>query len=92
MKVTETKIGDTACVECGHVSDISTSFGDDPPAKPGDLTICVECSALMAYGDDLSLRALTEAEMRMIAGSPALKHTLALVAAARARRKAKPPG
>ena len=83
MKVVETKIDPTACIECGHVSDVSTSFDDDPPAKPGDFTICVECSALMAYGEDLKLRALTEEEMRAVAGSPELKATLALVAASK---------
>ena len=88
MKVTETKIAPTACVECGHVSDVSTSFGDDPPAKPGDMTICVACSAVMTYGDDLKLRALTDEEMLAIAGDPRLKRTLELVAA---NRPKKPP-
>jgi hypothetical protein len=51
--------------ECGHPLDGASRVGeggDDPPGE-GDLSICLYCGRLRAYGQDLKLRDLTEAEL-----------------------------
>lgn len=45
-----------------------TAIGTDASPAPGDITICLCCGHLMAFADDLSPRALTDAEMVAIAG------------------------
>jgi hypothetical protein len=59
--------------------------GNNKP-KPGDFSICIECSHLMVFADDLSLRDLNDEEMHVIAGD---KSMLAVMAALVRIRKAK---
>ncbi len=72
------------CLGCGSTLDAATDpLGDGTPAS-GDMTICLYCGHLMAFGDDLALRELTGAEMIEVAGD---KKILAIQAAAAAARK-----
>lgn len=57
------------CLACGKLLDASNAVGDDEPPEPGSITICM-CGHIMAYGDDLAMRALTDAEMHAVAGDP----------------------
>ena len=80
------EIPESACLECGAVQNRSSSF-EGESASPGDIVLCIECSAIMAYGDDMTVRALTEEEMRSVAGSPELLRTQALLALYREHRE-----
>ena len=55
------------CTSCGHILDAAAGWGDHPP-KPGDLSICIQCGHLAAFGADLRLRELTAKEMWEAAG------------------------
>jgi hypothetical protein len=46
-------------------------MGEAEPLS-GDLTICFYCGHLMAFADDLTLRALTDTEIIEAAGDPDL--------------------
>jgi len=52
------------CVHCGHPVNFASatkgSINDRP--SPGDLSICISCSGLMCFDDDLGLRHLTQDE------------------------------
>jgi hypothetical protein len=50
----------------------SFSIDDDARPKPGDFTVCIRCGHLMCFGDDLSMRELTDAEMIIIASDQRL--------------------
>jgi hypothetical protein len=62
------------CLDCGMTVTAGTpSVVDRPdyrPPQPGDLAICIRCTHVMAYGDDLRVRALTDAEIVNVAGDP----------------------
>lgn len=60
----------SACLDCGEMLDTATELDGEASPSPGDVTICLHCHHLMAYADDLTLRALTDDEMRDIAGDP----------------------
>lgn len=56
------RVPETLCLECGKPLDAATDvYGDDRPS-PGDISLCVYCGNLSAYGDDLKLRPLSEDE------------------------------
>jgi hypothetical protein len=59
------------CTACGKVMDSASiaETGDDPPS-PGDVSICFYCHHLMAFADDMTLRDLTDEEIRDVAGDP----------------------
>ena len=62
-----------ACPNCGAPLNASTCIEDmeinkQTRPKPGDLTVCLYCSHLMAFDDKLGLRALTDDEIVDAAG------------------------
>jgi hypothetical protein len=73
------------CLNCGKRSDAVTGVDTTDRPSSGDIAICFYCGHIMAYAADLSLRALTGAEMHQVAGN---KRILAIQ---RARQKVKPP-
>ena len=51
----------STCRICGHDSDRVRGTEAFMP-KPGDLTVCINCGAVAAFADDLTLRAPTDDE------------------------------
>ena len=72
------------CPNCGKWVDGATGVSADARPSPGDISICIYCSHLSAYADDLTLRHLTDEEMIEIAGD---KHILAAMRAIEQFRK-----
>ena len=62
------------CLDCGMVVSAGTptdpNRADYRPPRPGDVAICLHCAHIMAYANDLMVRALTDDEMVEIAGDP----------------------
>jgi hypothetical protein len=56
------------CPSCGHQLDAATSMTGHDAIKPDDITICLYCGHVMAFGNDLEFRPLTDAEMKLVAG------------------------
>lgn len=65
------------CLECGKELDAATCFEGTEPA-PGDITICVYCGHIMAFGETGTLRPLNDREITDVAGDP---HILAAMRA-----------
>ena len=51
------------CLNCGTLLD---GVSDSP--SPGDITVCLTCGHIMAFAEDMNFRALTDDEIRMVAG------------------------
>jgi hypothetical protein len=71
MKLGESRrVPATTCLGCGKPLDGATAVvvDEDTSPDPGDLTVCIYCGHLMAFGDDLQLRELTPEEQVYIAG------------------------
>ena len=65
----------TSCTNCGYRVDSGTQVRDstkDPIAvpMPGSITICLNCSHIMVYGDDMQLRNPEGREFYELAGDP----------------------
>lgn len=57
------------CLLCGAMLDAATSMGNKSAPDPGSLSICGECGAVSVFADDLTLRPLTDVEVREITSS-----------------------
>ena len=80
----------SSCLNCGHLVDaVSVAGAAQPPARPGDFTVCLYCSHIMALDADLQVRALTDDEIVEIAGNPELLEMQAAVAAWRKANEAR---
>lgn len=76
------------CPSCGaKVNRAGDILGEGSP-EPGEVVVCLECSALNVFAEDLSLRRPTDEELVDIAGSSELRKTLEIVARYRADRAA----
>jgi len=60
------------CLHCGALNDAAFSVGNDAEPSPGAITMCLECGHVMAFADDMSLRALTGDEIKKVAGDKRL--------------------
>jgi hypothetical protein len=56
------------CLHCGAELTGATAVGADATPNPGDITVCLACGHIMAFTDDLTLRAPTDAEAYEVAG------------------------
>ena len=60
------KIKDSTCPECGHVADGATGAGNNTTAKPGDVSLCIECACVAIFDEDLQRRKPTTDEIFML--------------------------
>ncbi len=67
----ESRLPISSCTNCGKRMDAATHMGEAIP-RPGDFTVCLHCSHVMAFSTDLTLRDLTGAEIVACAGRPDL--------------------
>jgi hypothetical protein len=68
----ETRTPPGACLACGKIVDAVTSLDGGHRPKPNDITLCLYCGHIMAFGEGLRMRPLTDAEMVEIAGDRTL--------------------
>ena len=77
MKITRTI--PTICPACGHRITSASHVATATAPVPGDFTVCLYCSTLLTFADDLSLRNLTDAEMIEAAGDKEVLATMRFV-------------
>lgn len=51
------------CPWCRTKLDAASDPVGDATPKPGDLSVCINCAAMLTFGDDLKLRALSAKEI-----------------------------
>ncbi len=63
IEITSHRLPPSKCTNpsCAAPLDSAGGLHDKMPA-PGDRTICIKCSEMMIFGDDLMLRSATEEE------------------------------
>ena len=50
----------SSCPECGKVLDCSTSVEfDGAKPSPGDISICLDCTAILEFGENLELKRIS---------------------------------
>lgn len=67
----------SVCLNCGKELDAASQVRDEDRPKSGDVTVCIGCGHLMAYGDDMVLRELTDDEIIEVAGDPGILEAVA---------------
>lgn len=70
MKTTRTSA--SACLNCGEPINMATAADGDWKPTPGDVSVCLHCSYVAIFADDLTVREATDAEMVEMAGMPEL--------------------
>jgi hypothetical protein len=76
------------CPFCGKVNDRASSVGGEIAPESGDYGVCFGCASVVVYGDDLKLRAPTEAELAEAQADAELMHACGMVTMAHAWRDA----
>jgi len=72
----DTKLSEQPCPYCGSILDGTTSaFGDYDPS-PGAMTVCIECTKVSIFDDNLVMRLPTDEEEFIINTFPAIKRVL----------------
>lgn len=56
------------CPNCGKKLDACSGLDRGP--GPGDLTVCIECSALVRFDDDMQLTGFSEDEADRLLADP----------------------
>lgn len=92
---------DSFCPHCGQLWTGAGTTPDEPHPRqpePGDPAVCIGCAALNVYGDDLLLRAVTDADLDDWVKQPGLldhlreaQRRVALLIARVVRETGKPP-
>jgi hypothetical protein len=62
------KMPKSHCTACGYEIDAATCVGVDTRPKPDDITICIDCGHIMAFAKNLTLKDLTDSEIKEVAG------------------------
>jgi hypothetical protein len=68
-----------ACPSCGKTIDGVTGVDHEHQPKPGDLSVCLYCEALMFFTEGMGVRAATPEESEEIHRNPMLKRTLEVI-------------
>jgi hypothetical protein len=68
---TTTMLPSSACVECGHI--VTACNGDGRPS-PGDFSLCIRCTSLSVFDEDLKLRYPTTDEFLAAAADEDVQH------------------
>lgn len=73
------KIVENVCAVCGHKLDGASGVGNNTVPKPGDVSICIRCTNISVFGDDLKLRKPTENEMKELGRDSNVLKAMALI-------------
>lgn len=57
-----TELSPRPCPQCGAPNNMATGVGHDRPPKPGDVSLCCGCGAILMFNNDLSSRKVTPDE------------------------------
>lgn len=65
-----------SCPTCKHPFDRASSVGHNEAPKTGDVSVCIECTAVNVFDEDGSLRPLTDVERFQLEQTPQWIHIL----------------
>lgn len=71
--------GATHCYKCGYAFDRSSCVGHSDAPVPGDVSICIQCGAVMVFGGDNALRRPTGKELLVFSSDPRIKKAQAAI-------------
>lgn len=54
------------CPQCGYHLDAATGINGDTIPESGDISICVNCAAILEFTEDLTLQILSKEELRKL--------------------------
>jgi hypothetical protein len=75
------------CINCGYILDKAMNTTGEGGPEDGDITICINCSHIMAFGANLELRELTAEEMYDVAGDAEMLKAIRIIKLVRETRK-----
>lgn len=75
MTLDRVRLPEDPCPCCGMPNNAASGVTGGKYPNPGDISVCLHCGHVAAFGDDLRHRELNDAEARYVAGN---KEILAL--------------
>lgn len=72
----ERTMAPTHCPACRRPVTRTAGYGHDGPRSPGDLCICIKCTAVNVYCADGTLRRATADEAAQFAASPEVQRAV----------------
>lgn len=87
--MTTTRTPDCKCLDCGMLISAASTCEDERVPSPGDISICIHCGHIMIFNEDLTVRALTDAEVIEVAGNQEIILYQKALDEAKKKRKAK---
>ena len=48
------------CPECGHKLDAATDINENKAPKAGDISLCINCGAVLEFNADFSVKTFTD--------------------------------
>lgn len=78
MNPETTRTPECQCLHCGCKLDSVTGADGNRP-RPGSITVCMRCSAVMKLDDELKPRGMTDAEVAEIVADPQMLEFLGKV-------------
>lgn len=61
-----TKLGKCECLACKHELNAASALDGESVPQEGDVTMCINCGYIMAFGPDQSLRKLNKQEQEFV--------------------------
>ncbi len=58
-----TRMPECRCLNCGRKFNAAGGVNAEDAPEPGNICLCIECGAVMLYGEDLTVRGMTREEM-----------------------------
>ena len=52
--VVTTRLKPSPCPSCGYEMDAATAAFEDVRPKPGDVSVCLKCAALLEFAEDMT--------------------------------------
>ena len=68
----ESEMPKAFCLNCGHEFTLSSGVDNNSKPSPGCIAVCIECGHVMAFTRNMTMRALTDAEMEGVAGNESI--------------------
>ncbi len=61
----------SACPDCGYAVDAASAVGHKTKPAPGDISVCMSCTAILTFDADLHLCRIADPDLaRKVAADP----------------------
>lgn len=60
------RVPQSTCPVCGTLLNAASFFTGESSPRPGDLSVCIECTAILVFQADLTVQGISEEELESL--------------------------